>query len=170
MQRLWKSLAAESRLAQLGKLLVAALLLFHGWLLARRLFAGELFDYEVLWRWLGAAALLVFWRLQRHAARGLSARQQRRSSLAFWSLVLVLHIGVPASPAAGPAIAALPLTELGNLAVPLLAAVLLLHAGSLLAGRRSPLRFSAVRRDRARLGLRSGFLPQVSCRPPPARL
>jgi len=170
MPNLRKNLAALSRLALLGKLLVGALLAFHGWLLARRLLAGDLFDDGVLWRWLGAAALLLFWLLQRHFARDLSLRQRRRSSLAFWSLVLVLHLGVPASPAAGPAIAALPLTELGGLAVPLLAAVLLLHAGSLLAGRRSPLAFAVARRDRIRPGLRSGFLPQVSCRPPPSRL
>jgi hypothetical protein len=171
MKRISPAFAAP--LALLGKLLLGAMLVFHGWLLAKRLASGELFDSGAAWRWLGAAGLLFFWALQRRLAKSLSPRARRRSGLAFWSLVLVLHAGAPMDGAisgAGQALAAVPLAELGSFALPLLAAFLLLEAARRLdAGRRlSPLS-SAARHPRKRLDLRAGFLPQVSCRPPPAR-
>lgn len=170
MNRLWKGLDQRIRLAPVGKILLGALLLFHGWLLLRRLSSGELFDSEIVWRWLGALALLLFWGLERRLAARLSPRARRRSDLAFWSLVLILHSGgVPMTPA-GQLLAAMPLAEIGALALPLLVAALVAETvGALLA---SPLPrslragFSSL--DRARLHLATGFLPQVSCRPPPA--
>lgn len=167
MKRLWKGFATAPLLAQLGQLAFGALLLFHVWLLARRVSAGALFDATVLWRWLGACGLLLFWRLQRHLADQLSVRARKRSNLAFWVLVLVLHSGVPA---AGPAISAIPLTELSHLALPLLAALLLIETlGALIASRKLSRRFARSRFDMRRRALQAGFLPQLSCRPPPTR-
>ncbi len=168
MRYLWKSLAADSRLVRLGQLLVGALLLFHAWLLAKRLASGELFDSGIAWRWLGAAALLLFWGVQRRLARELSPRVRRRSHLAFWSLVLVLHVGVPAAPGE-PALKALPLSDLGQLALPLFAAFLLLSGGALVASRQPALISCPARRAPDGSALRTGFLPQLSCRPPPRR-
>lgn len=167
MKRISPGIAAP--LALLGKLLLGAMLVFHAWLLAKRLGSGELFDSGVAWRWLGAAGLLFFWVLQRRLAKSLSPRARRRSSLAFWSLVLVLHGGAPMD-GAGQALAAVPLAEIGSFALPLLAAFLLLETARQLdsGGLLSPLR-AAARHPRKRLDLRAGFLPQVSCRPPPAR-
>lgn len=166
MKRLWKGFATASLLAQLGQLTFGALLLFHAWLLARRLSDGA-FDSSVLWRWLGACGLLLFWRLQRHLAGQLSVRARKRSNLAFWVLVLVLHSGVPA---AGPAISAIPLTELSHLALPLLAALLLIETlGALIASRKLSLRFARSPSEMRRRALQAGFLPQLSCRPPPTR-
>lgn len=167
MKRISPAIAAP--LALLGKLLLGAMLVFHAWLLARRLGSGELFDSGAAWRWLGAAGLLFFWALQRRLAQSLSPRARRRSSLAFWSLVLVLHSGAPIQ-SAGHTLAAMPLAEIGSFALPLLAAFLLLESSRRLAGGGllSPLR-AAARHPRKRLDLRAGFLPQVSCRPPPAR-
>lgn len=167
MKRLSPGIAAP--LALLGKLALGVMLLFHGWLLARRLGSGELFDSAVAWRWLGALGLLFFWVLQRRLAKTLSPRGRRRSDLAFWSLVLVLHGGAPIDHA-GATLGAMPLAELGSFALPLLFVFLLLETARRLAARGlpSPLR-AAPRRRRPRPGLRAGFLPQVSCRPPPAR-
>lgn len=167
MKKLWNGFTALSRPAQLGRLLLGVLLLFHAWLLARRLDSGQLFDSAVGWRWLGAFGLLLFWRLQRHLARPLSSRARRRSNLAFWVLALVLHSGVPA---ADPAFSAIPLTELGNLGLPLLAAFLLLETlGALVAARTPALRRTVHGCDRPWRDLQAGFLPQLSCRPPPSR-
>jgi hypothetical protein len=165
----WISPGIAAPLALLGRLLLGAMLLFHGWLLARRLGSGELFDSGVAWRWLGAAGLLFFWVLQRRLAKSLSPRARRRSGLAFWSLVLVLHAGAPLD-GTGHALAAVPLTEIGSFALPLLAAFLLLETSRRLdAGCLLSPPCPAGRQPRNRLDLRAGFLPQVSCRPPPAR-
>lgn len=163
-----KSFFAPTRLAPLGWLLLGALLLFHVWLLARRVAEGELLEAGVLWRWLGAFALLLFWGLQRRLAHRLSPRARRSSGLAFWTLVLLLHGGgLPMAPV--PGMAALPLAEVGTLALPLLAVFLLLErAGAAAADPLPAWRGARVRRERGRLALAAGFLPQLSCRPPPA--
>lgn len=166
MSRL-RSIFAPARLAPLGWLLLGALLLFHAWLLARRVADGELLEAGVLWRWLGAFALLLFWGLQRRLAHRLSPRARRSSSLAFWTLVLLLHGGVPVAPA--PGMATLPLAEVGTLALPLLAVFLLLdRIGAFAADRAPAWRGIRLRREGGRLALAAGFLPQLSCRPPPA--
>jgi hypothetical protein len=172
MKRISPAFAAP--LALLGKLLLGAMLVFHGWLLAKRLASGELFDSGAAWRWLGAAGLLFFWALQRRLAKSLSPRARRRSGLAFWSLVLVLHAGAPMDGAlfktAGHTAAALPLAEIGSFALPLLAAFLLLETARRLAGAGLPsLLPAAARSPRRRFDLSAGYLPQVSCRPPPVR-
>jgi hypothetical protein len=167
MSRTWTSFFARARVAPLGRLLLGVMLLFHGWLLARRLESGDLLDAAVLWRWLGALGLLLFWAFQRRLASRLSPRARRSSNLAFWSLVLVLHSGLPAAPP-GQAPAGIPLAEIGTLALPLLAALFLLDTAARLAAIARPAwRGAFASRDRGRRERRAGYLPQVSCRPPP---
>lgn len=162
-----KRFAACARLAPLGWALLGVLLVFHAWLLMRRVAAGELLETGVLWRWLGAFALLVFWGLQRRLADRLSPRARRSSGLAFWTLVLLLHGGLPAAPA--PGLAPLPMAEAGTFALPLFAVFLLLYRAAALATESGPTRpLFRLRRRRERLALATGFLPQISCRPPPA--
>lgn len=171
MSRLPKGLLQRNRIAlTLGQLLLGALLVFHAWLLFRRLDSGALFDSTVVWRWLGALLLLVFWGLERRLATRLTPHARRRSDLAFWSLVLLLHTGgAPITPA-GVMLQAIPLAEIGSLALPVLAAVLLLEtlAAALPSTGQASLRRGRLALHSLRHALSSGFLPQVSCRPPPA--
>ena len=167
-----KNLFQRNRIAlTLGQLALGALLVFHGWLLLRRLASGDLFDSAVVWRWLGALLLLLFWGLERKLAKRLSPHARRRSDLAFWSLVLLLHTGgAPITPA-GVMLQAIPLAEIGSLALPLFAAVLLIETfgAALRASGQATLRRSRLILHPLRHALSSGFLPLVSCRPPPAR-
>jgi hypothetical protein len=92
--------AARAALRHLTGGTVAALVLFHGWLVARRLSDPATLPPSVLFRWLGAfavvAALLWLRRLGLPLFHG-------RKALAVWTVALLLHVNAGAAPLAGDA-------------------------------------------------------------------
>ncbi len=92
--------AARAALRHVAGALVAALVLFHGWLVVRRLSEPATLPPGVLLRWLGAfavvAALLWLRRLGLPLLHG-------RKALAVWTVALLLHGNAGASPLDGDA-------------------------------------------------------------------
>lgn len=153
-------------------LLVFFLIAFHAILLWQRVLDLSLFKPVPAIRWLATAALLVgLYRLHR---RGVSLLQGR-SAIVLWLLILLLHVSFWA-----------PLPELSSacddwtgagllLALPAITIVLGIISPSI---RKLLVRVleSAVFRDFPRVAfigdrqsyvIRAGFLPTLSCRPPP---
>lgn len=144
-------------------LVACALVLFHVFLLWRRLVDATLFSPRVLLNWLAAALLLaaLAWLRQ----RGQSVLRSR-SAVIFWLLVLLLHAGPDLDPAPG-----LPLSVTESLPGPsfLLAAVVwaaLFVLASLAVSAEAHARQSASRRAH-HAAAASGFGRTVAPRPPP---
>jgi len=157
------------RLARLGgafgALTFLVLVAFHAQLLARRVLDGSILEPAIALQWAGAVVLLG---VLAHLRRQGVALLRGRTALAFWLLVLVLHL-VPATPAA-------PLDrEHTDLLLVLPAAwvvslVVFLSALGALLGARLPRPRRATRRDDRRRGppaLLPGVDPRRFARPPP---
>ena len=158
--RFSRILSASLRAGTIG------LLLFHAWLLLRRLSDGAFLERTVVFKWLWALALCGLWLGLRRLA---VERRASRARLAFWILVILLHVGgTPLTPA-GEWLQVLPLAEVGALGLPLCLAAWALE----LAGTQSR-RFCNRRRVSASIRelpqpVRDRFrlFPNVFCRPPP---
>ncbi len=139
--------------------------LVHVELLAERLLAGELTDPGIALRWAGSAVLLAGFLLLR---RRMPSMRSRRAAVAFWTLVLVVHLAflVPGGlelehVALAPLWAALPKAFAG-------AALIAALAGLLVAGLPAPAPAARDRRVRsAPLLTAPGFARLVPPRAPP---
>lgn len=146
------------------------LVAFHGWVFARRLVDGTLFQADVLLRW-AASALVVAAFVALSRAGGSLLRGRR--AVALWLLVALLHAGVaaPVTPV-GEALSDLPLGALGVVALPAAFSLDLLAAVALLALVAVALASPSVRTTRgalrpARVRVLAGLYPPVFRRPPP---
>lgn len=158
-----------SRLAlALGATLGAALVVFHIALFARRIEDLSILQPAVALQWLGTLFLLGFLGYLRRQRVSLFAG---RSSLAFWLLVLLLHL-VPGTPSTlldwehADLLLALPTTWL-------LVATLLLAALRILPGATIVRPAPSFRLRRTRRGpptLDPSLAPRLFARPPPSAL
>ena len=159
----------RSRLSRLGLVLgsgaVAALVLFHVALFARRIEDLSILQPAIALQWLATIGLLLFLGYLRRKGVPLFAG---RSALAFWLLVLLLHL-VPGTPTTlldwehTDLLLALPTTWLA-------AAVLLLAVLQVLAGTSAPRPDDGMRRLYQRRGpprVDPGFDSRLFARPPP---
>lgn len=154
-------------------LLIAFLIAFHAVLLWQRVLDLSLFKPVPAIRWLATAALLVgLYRLHR---QGVSL-VRGRSAVVLWLLVLVLHVsfwGPLTEPSAtcdgwiGPGmLLALPAISIILGIISPAIRRLLAKAFESAVLRRPPDR--SLFGDRQAYTIRAGFLPTLSCRPPPA--
>lgn len=156
--------------------LVAALVLFHVWLLGRSFSDQTLFEPIVAIKWLAAGLLLVGLGYLR--ANGHLVLRGHRAGV-FWLLVLLLHVQLPVAPtttdpaepatqlAASGWLWALPATVSVGVSFALGFGLLLLAAGRApVAVPRRGWVVTVHRRGRPV----TGAIPALACRPPPAAL
>lgn len=153
-------------------LLISLLTLFHAVLLWQRVLDLSLFKPVPAIRWLATVALLVgVYRLHR---RGVSP-VRGRGAVVLWLLVLLLHVSFwgpladPSSTGEGltgtSLLLALPaFTVVLGFIVPAIRRVL---ARALLGGGPCDLPCVAYARESQSYAVHAGFLPILSCRPPP---
>lgn len=154
-------------------LLTALLIAFHAVLLWQRVLDLSLFKPVPAIRWLATAALLIgLYRLRR---RGVSPLRGR-TAIVLWLLVLLLHVSfwgpLPAATStfedwagAGLLLALPAITIVLGLIFPSIWK-LLARAHESVESRGLP--DVAFVRDSQSYAIRAGFLPLLSCRPPPA--
>lgn len=153
---------AKRVVGALASAAVTILVLFHLLLLADRIARASILDPATSLRWLGAAAVLGLALVFRRSGWSLTSG---RSGLAFWALILLVHLGAGGAPLDAHQA---PLVLLGS---GLAAGALLALAAPAPGGRR---RIASARRPAAPRALRAprlrlpdllfGFVP----RPPPA--
>jgi len=151
-----------------GALFIGALVLFHAVLFAQRLRDQTILEPGVALQWIGALGVLAFlWFLRCRRA----SLFKGRSGLAFWLLVLLLHL-LPATPANllewehTDLLIAIPTTWMMTVAVLLGAAL----SALLMALTARPELVTRRRRRRCSPAVDSGFHRHLYARPPPARI